>query len=76
MNIKRCVLSGIRPTAGLHLGNVLGAVANMAKLQEVEEYNCFFLADYHAGTTRPRFQEDRRHHNRGTGRYDCLRFES
>ncbi|MCD4777499.1 MAG: hypothetical protein K8R12_00860 [Desulfobacterales bacterium] len=52
MNIKRCVLSGIRPTAGLHLGNVLGAVANMAKLQEVEEYNCFFfLADYHAGTT-------------------------
>lgn len=58
MDTKKCVLSGIRPTAGLHLGNVLGAVANMAKLQDVEEYNCFFfLADYHAGTTGPDFRK-------------------
>jgi tryptophanyl-tRNA synthetase len=56
MNIKKVVLSGIRPTAGLHLGNILGAVNNMVELQVLENYSCyFFIADYHAATTNPNF---------------------
>jgi tryptophanyl-tRNA synthetase len=46
------VLSGIRPTGNLHLGNYFGAIRNFLKLQE--EYNCyFFIADYHSLTTHP-----------------------
>lgn len=46
------VLSGIRPTGHLHLGNYFGAVRNFVKMQE--EYNCyFFIADYHMLTTHP-----------------------
>jgi tryptophanyl-tRNA synthetase len=53
---KKVVLSGIRPTAGLHLGNILGAVNNMVRLQNSDEYMCFFfIADYHAATTDPDF---------------------
>ncbi|MCR4342888.1 MAG: tryptophan--tRNA ligase [Patescibacteria group bacterium] len=56
MNRKKIVLSGIRPTAGLHLGNILGAVENMVKLQNLDEYECYyFIADYHAATTNPAF---------------------
>ena len=44
------VLSGMRPTGRLHLGNYMGALANWVKLQR--EYECyFFIADYHALTT-------------------------
>jgi len=44
------VLSGMRPTGKLHLGNYLGALANWVKLQD--EYECyFFIADWHALTT-------------------------
>jgi tryptophanyl-tRNA synthetase len=44
------VLSGMRPTGKLHLGNYMGALYNWVKLQH--EYECyFFLADYHALTT-------------------------
>jgi tryptophanyl-tRNA synthetase len=44
------VLSGMRPTGKLHLGNYMGALANWVKLQE--EYECyFFIADLHALTT-------------------------
>jgi tryptophanyl-tRNA synthetase len=44
------VLSGMRPTGKLHLGNYMGALANWVKLQD--EYECyFFIADYHALTT-------------------------
>ena len=47
------VLSGIRSTGNLHLGNYLGAVVNFVKMQH--EYNCyFFVADYHALTTHPK----------------------
>jgi len=54
---KKVVLSGIRPTAGLHLGNILGSVNNMVRLQDSGEYNCFFfIADYHAATTNPDFR--------------------
>ncbi len=46
------VLSGIRPTGNLHLGNYFGAVQNFVKMQE--NYNCFFfIADYHSLTTHP-----------------------
>ncbi|MDD5109934.1 MAG: tryptophan--tRNA ligase [Patescibacteria group bacterium] len=44
---KSTILSGIRPTGGLHLGNYLGALQNFVKLQD--EYQCFyFIADLHA----------------------------
>jgi tryptophanyl-tRNA synthetase len=44
------VLSGMRPTGKLHLGNYMGALANWVKLQD--QYECyFFIADWHALTT-------------------------
>jgi tryptophanyl-tRNA synthetase len=44
------VLSGMRPTGKLHLGNYMGALANWVKLQD--QYECyFFIADLHALTT-------------------------
>ena len=46
------VLSGIRPTGNLHLGNYFGALRNFVKMQD--EYNCyFFIADWHSLTTHP-----------------------
>ncbi|PCH69992.1 MAG: tryptophan--tRNA ligase [Bacteroidetes bacterium] len=46
------VVSGIRPTGHLHLGNYFGALKNFIKMQE--EHNCyFFIADYHSLTTHP-----------------------
>lgn len=50
-NMER-VVSGIRPTGNLHLGNYYGAVVNFLKMQE--EYDClFFIADWHSLTTHP-----------------------
>ena len=50
MGGRRRVLSGMRPTGKLHLGNYMGALYNWVRLQE--EYECyFFIADYHALTT-------------------------
>jgi len=44
------VLSGMRPTGKLHLGNYMGALANWVKLQD--RFDCyFFIADLHALTT-------------------------
>ena len=44
------VLSGMRPTGRLHLGNYMGALYNWVQLQH--QYECyFFVADYHALTT-------------------------
>ena len=44
------VLSGMRPTGRLHLGNYMGALYNWVHLQQ--EYDCFFfIADLHALTT-------------------------
>jgi tryptophanyl-tRNA synthetase len=46
------VVSGIRSTGKLHLGNYYGAVQNFVKMQH--EYNCyFFIADLHSLTTHP-----------------------
>jgi tryptophanyl-tRNA synthetase len=46
------VVSGIRSTGKLHLGNYFGAISNFLKMQR--ENDCyFFIADYHALTTHP-----------------------
>ena len=46
---KERVLSGMRPSGKLHLGNYLGALANWVKLQD--ELDCYyFVADWHALT--------------------------
>lgn len=48
--LKRRVLSGMRPTGKLHLGNYMGALRNWVDLQN--KYDCyFFIADWHALTT-------------------------
>ena len=44
------MLSGMRPTGKLHLGNYMGALYNWVRLQH--EYECyFFIADWHALTS-------------------------
>lgn len=46
------VVSGIRSTGNLHLGNYFGAICNFTKMQH--ENDCyFFIADYHSLTTHP-----------------------
>jgi len=46
------IVSGIRSTGNLHLGNYFGAIKNFIKMQE--NNNCFFfIADYHSLTTHP-----------------------
>ncbi len=50
MEKKGVILSGMRPTGRLQLGNLLGALDNWVKLQE--EYHCYFsVVDWHALTT-------------------------
>lgn len=52
MKGKEIVVSGIRPTGFLHLGNYFGALRNYVRMQE--EYDCyFFVADWHSLTTHP-----------------------
>ena len=49
-NQRKRVLSGMRPTGKLHLGNYVGALDNWVKMQD--NYDCFFfIADWHALTT-------------------------
>ncbi|HEU4607285.1 MAG TPA: tryptophan--tRNA ligase, partial [Chitinophagaceae bacterium] len=49
---RAIVMSGIRPTGFLHLGNYFGAVQNYVKMQH--EYECYFMiADWHSLTTHP-----------------------
>ncbi len=49
---KPIVMSGIRPTGYLHLGNYFGAIRNYVRMQE--DYECyFFVADWHSLTTHP-----------------------
>lgn len=53
------VVSGIRPTGNLHLGNYFGAVKSFVKMQD--EYEClFFIADWHSLTTHPHPENIRR----------------
>ncbi len=50
MSQKKRILSGMRPTGPLHLGNLLGALANWVDMQDA--YDCyFFIADWHALTS-------------------------
>src|ERR1700756_2684130 len=47
---RQRVLSGMRPTGKLHLGNYVGALQNWVRMQD--EYQCFFcVVDWHALTT-------------------------
>lgn len=47
---KKRILSGMRPTGPLHLGNYFGALANWVDMQDT--YDCFFfIADWHALTS-------------------------
>ncbi len=49
---KKIVLSGIRSTGNLHLGNYFGALSKFVRMQD--DYDCrFFIADLHALTTNP-----------------------
>ncbi|MDE6161025.1 MAG: tryptophan--tRNA ligase [Muribaculaceae bacterium] len=51
-NKKEIVLSGIRSTGNLHLGNYYGALGKFVRMQD--DYDCnFFIADLHALTTNP-----------------------
>lgn len=52
MDNKEVVLSGIRATGNLHLGNYYGALSKFVKMQD--DYDClYFIADLHALTTTP-----------------------
>jgi tryptophanyl-tRNA synthetase len=49
---KKRVLSGMRPTGKIHLGNYMGALHNWVRLQNDSQYECYyFIADWHALTT-------------------------
>jgi tryptophanyl-tRNA synthetase len=53
---KEVVLSGIRPTGFLHLGNYFGAMRNFVRMQS--EFTCyFFVANWHSLTTHPDTKE-------------------
>jgi len=53
---KEIVLSGIRPTGFLHLGNLFGAVKNWVRMQD--DYDCYFcVVDWHSLTTHPDTKE-------------------
>ena len=53
---KEVVVSGIRPTGFLHLGNYFGAMRNYVRMQD--DYNCyFFVANWHSLTTHPDTKE-------------------
>ena len=53
---KEIVLSGIRATGNLHLGNYFGALSKFVRMQNDDSQNydpMFFIADLHALTTNP-----------------------
>src|SRR3972149_7684955 len=58
INTKKRVLSGIRATGRLHLGNYLGAVKGFLTLQDNPEYQCLYMvADVHRVTTPYKVEE-------------------
>ena len=68
---KQRVLSGIRATGQLHLGNYLGAVKGMLALQDDPAYETFYMvADAHAITTP--YQVEQLRHNRRSVIVDYL----
>lgn len=63
--MKHRVLTGIKPTGKIHLGNYVGAVKPALKLAESEEYQAsYFIADYH-GMTKVQDAEEMRNLSRG-----------
>ena len=53
---RQVVMSGIRPTGFLHLGNYFGAIQNYVKMQD--DFECYFMvADLHSLTTHPDTKE-------------------
>ena len=51
-NQKPVLLSGIKPTGDLHIGNYFGAMRQLTELSATNKYKCFiFVADYHALNT-------------------------
>jgi tryptophanyl-tRNA synthetase len=49
---KKTLLSGLKPSGKLHIGNYFGAMKQMVELQNSGKYDCFFMiADYHALNT-------------------------
>ena len=69
---KELVMSGIRPTGFLHLGNYFGAVKNYVRMQA--EFECYFMvADLHSLTTHPDTKDLKKKCSPGiVGEY-CLR---
>ncbi|MEO6233039.1 MAG: tryptophan--tRNA ligase [Ferruginibacter sp.] len=60
---KEIVMSGIRPTGYLHLGNYFGAIRNYVKMQD--DFDCYFMvADLHSLTTHPDTKELKEHVHR------------
>ncbi|WP_224014003.1 tryptophan--tRNA ligase [Ferruginibacter albus] len=56
MSKKEIVMSGIRPTGFLHLGNYFGAIRNYVRMQD--DFECYFMvADLHSLTTHPDTKE-------------------
>lgn len=50
MEMKKRIMSGMRPTGRLHLGHYMGVISNWVNLQN--DYECYFsVADWHALTT-------------------------
>ena len=48
---KKVVVSGLKPSGELHIGNYLGAIKQLVELQNKPNYKRFyFIADYHALT--------------------------
>ena len=61
MNKKPVLVSGIKPTGDLHIGNYFGAMRQLAELSATNKYKCFiFVADYHALNTMQDAEEMKR----------------
>ncbi|HRS82776.1 MAG TPA: tryptophan--tRNA ligase [Smithellaceae bacterium] len=61
---RKRILSGMRPTGRLHLGNLHGALGNWVELQNSGSYDCFyFVADWHAITSEYASTEDIRNNS-------------
>lgn len=60
MKQKSIIVSGLKPSGELHIGNYLGMLKNSVEIQNSGEYNCFyFIADYHALTQNYKPKEKR-----------------
>ena len=58
---KPVIVSGLKPTGELHIGNYLGMLKQAAELQNSGKYDCFyFIADYHSLTVKYKPEEKKR----------------